>query len=86
MQHNPNKHYKLDKLGMEDMQDKEEKPHVHHKPSFYVTATAITVLTCVISTAAFAIHGVLSAGIKILSLERKDISRFMEVKGLDDGS
>ena len=53
---------------MEETQDKEEKPHVHHKPSFYVTATAITVLTCVVSTAAFAIHGVLSTGIKIFSL------------------
>ena len=68
MQHKPNKYYKFDKLGMEEMQDKEEKPNVQHKPSFYVTATAITVLTCVVSTAAFAIHGVLSAGIKILSL------------------
>ena len=68
MQHKPNKYYKFDKLGMEEMQEKEEKPHVQHKPSFYVTATAITVLTCVISTAAFAIHGVLSTGIKIFSL------------------
>jgi hypothetical protein len=68
MQHNPNKFYKFDKLGMEEMQDKKEKPHVQHKSSFYVTATAITVLTCVVSTAAFAIHGVLSTGIKILSL------------------
>jgi hypothetical protein len=68
MQHKPNKHFKFDKLDMEDLQDKEEKSHVHHKPSFYVTATAITVLTCVLSTAAFAIHGVLSTGIKILSL------------------
>jgi hypothetical protein len=68
MQHKPNKHFNFDKLDMEDLQDKEEKSHVHHKPSFYVTATAITVLTCVLSTAAFAIHGVLSTGIKILSL------------------
>ena len=86
MQHKPNKYYKFDKLGMEEMQDKEEKPHVHHKPSFYVTATAITVLTCVISTAAFAIHGVLSTGIKIFSLQRKDRSGFIDVKGLDNGS
>ncbi|QWE01297.1 hypothetical protein FD967_04510 [Polynucleobacter sp. JS-Mosq-20-D10] len=68
MQHKPNKHYKFDKLDTEDMQDKEDGPHVRHKPSFYVTVTAITVLACVVSTAAFAIHGVLSTGIKILSL------------------
>jgi hypothetical protein len=68
MQHKPNKYYKFDKLDMEETQDKEEKPHAQHKPSFYVTATAITVLTCVVSTAAFAIHGVLSTGVKIFSL------------------
>jgi hypothetical protein len=56
MQHKPKKQHKLD------------NPNVKHKPSFYVSSTAIAVFTTVLCTAAFAIDGMVSAGIKILSL------------------
>ena len=59
MQHKPDNKHQL---------DKKEKPNAKHKPSFYVTATAISIFTAVLSTAAFAIHGVLVTGIKMFSL------------------
>jgi hypothetical protein len=59
MQHKSNKQQKP---------EKHEKLNAKHKPSFYVTASAISVFTAVLSTAAFAAYGVISTGIKILSL------------------
>jgi len=59
MQHKPNKHHKL---------EKRDKLTVKHKPSFYVTASAISVFTAALSTAVFAAYGVISTGIKILTL------------------
>jgi len=59
MQHKPNKQHKP---------EKHDNLNVKHKPSFYVTASAISVFTAVLSTAAFAAYGVISTGIKILSL------------------
>jgi hypothetical protein len=59
MQHKSNSKPKL---------DEQEKSNVKHKPSFYVTATVISIFTAALSTAAFAIHGVLATGIRILSL------------------
>jgi hypothetical protein len=59
MQHKSNKQHKS---------EKHEKLNSKHKPSFYVTASAISVFTAVLSTAAFAAYGVISTGIKILSL------------------
>jgi hypothetical protein len=58
MQHKPNTQLKL---------DKHEKPNVKHKPSFYVSVTAISVSTTILCTAAFAIDSMVSTGIKILS-------------------
>ena len=59
MQHKSNKQHKP---------EKHEKLNVKHKPSFYVSSTAIAVFTTVLCTTAFAIDGMVSAGIKILSL------------------
>jgi hypothetical protein len=59
MQHKSNKQHKP---------EKHDKLNVKHKPSFYVSSTAIAVFTTVLCTAAFAIDGMVSAGIKILSL------------------
>jgi hypothetical protein len=59
MQHKPNKQHKP---------EKHDKLDVKHKPCFYVSSTAIAVFTTVLCTAAFAIDGIVSTGIKILSL------------------
>jgi len=59
MQHKSNKQHKP---------EKHDKLNVKHKPSFYMSSTAIAVFTTVLCTAAFAIDGMVSAGVKILSL------------------
>jgi hypothetical protein len=59
MQHKSNKQHKP---------EKHDKLDVKHKPCFYVSSTAIAVFTTVLCTAAFAIDGIVSTGIKILSL------------------
>jgi hypothetical protein len=58
MQHKPNTQRKL---------DKHQNPNVKHKPSFYVSITAVAAFTTVLCTAAFAIDGLVSTGAKILS-------------------
>jgi len=56
------------KLNQQRKPEKHDKVNTKHKPSFYVTACAVSVFTAVLSTAAFAAYGVISTGIKILSL------------------
>jgi len=58
MQHKPNTQLKL---------DKHENPNLMHKPSFYVSVTSVAAFTTVLCTAVFAIDGMVSTGVKILS-------------------
>lgn len=63
--------------------NKQHKPKKHdnlnvkHKPCFYVSSTAIAVFTTVLCTAAFAIDGIVSTGIKILSLQKARIEHMV---------
>jgi len=66
MQHKSNKQHKPEKH--DKLNVKHNKLNVKHKPSFFVSSTAIAVFTTVLCTAAFAIDGMVSAGVKILSL------------------